>query len=305
MSQMVEQMARLIGNRLAGGEAIALPEIGSLQVVFHAAQRLSKRTVQPPYRSVEFSSEAHGRSLPDLIAQIAACDAATGRTVYDRWVAQVRDGERLTIAGVGTLNHKHFVVDPEFDRRLNPQGRKPVQLRRRRRFDWVLALGIVAIVLAAAGFGAACYLSQSDGGAPEPTVSVVRPVPVETQPAVSVGDPAAEEPVAMPSDPEMDVAAAEEPVAEQPVTEPEQPEDYTRMQSGHFYVVSGVFSTRENAEHARQHFAAQQPDWSYRIYLFGNKFLLSCFATDSEEEARNYVRRHRNQFPDLWVHAAR
>ena len=125
MSQMVEQVARLIGNRLACGGDVFLPNVGSLFVVHHGAEQLSRRWIQPPYRRVDFTSQERGESLPDMIARAASCDADTARTVYDRWLEQTRKETVLTIAGVGTLTYKNFAPVSEFERRLNPQGRAP------------------------------------------------------------------------------------------------------------------------------------------------------------------------------------
>lgn len=304
MSQMTEQVARLIGNRLAGGETVCLPGIGSLQVVFHSARRLSKRTVQPPYRSVEFSSEEQGQSLPALIEHVAVCDPATARTVYDRWLAQVLEGETLTIDGIGTLQRKQFALTEAFDRRLNPHGHAPVQLRRKRRFDWVLFIGILAILLAAAGLGVGYYLKQQRQpvvAQHTATVAHTAPAPVETvseEPADT--EPASSEPAQTPA------VTEPEPQPEQMQSSGTEPQTgYTRMQPGRFYVVMGVFTTAENAEHAQAHFAQQQPGWSFRIHLFGSKYLLACHVADTEEAARDFVRQNRTTFPDIWVYAAR
>ena len=158
MSQMVEQVARLIGNRLACGGDVFLPNVGSLFVVHHGAEQLSRRWIQPPYRRVDFTSQERGESLPDMIARAASCDADTARTVYDRWLEQTRKETVLTIAGVGTLTYKNFAPVSEFERRLNPQGRAPMRLRRSGSFDWVLVLGMMAIVAAALVVG--YYLMQ-------------------------------------------------------------------------------------------------------------------------------------------------
>ena len=47
-----EQVGRIVGNVLAAGGAIYLPEVGSLCMERRRAQQLSRRTVRPPYRAV-------------------------------------------------------------------------------------------------------------------------------------------------------------------------------------------------------------------------------------------------------------
>ncbi len=287
MSQMAEQVARLIANRLAGGGDIFLPDVGSLFVVFHGAEQISKRRIQPPYRRVDFTSQERGESLPDLIARAASCDAATARSVYDRWLEQVRKEGTLTIAGVGTLTFKNFAPTSEFERRLNPQGRTPMRVRRSGGFDWVLLLGIAAILVVALVVGLnlmqnGCFRKQQ----------VVEPVVAEQV----VVEPAAES-VAEP---------AVSPVADSTAVVPvQQPTELTTPVSGRHYVVMGVFISLENAEKARTFFANQQPDWDYPIHRLGSRYMVTCFDSEDEAAARNFVRQHRGAFPDIWVHSAR
>ena len=85
-----EQVGRIVGNVLAAGGAICLPEVGSLCVERHRAQRLSRRTVQPPYRAVAFTSQQRGVSLVEEIARVLgtsgmAADVRAGNVVGVEW----------------------------------------------------------------------------------------------------------------------------------------------------------------------------------------------------------------------------
>lgn len=284
MSQMAEQVARLIANRLAGGGDVFLPNVGSLFVVFHGAEQISKRWIQPPYRRVDFTSQERGESLPDLIARAASCDAAAARSVYDRWLEETRKEETLTITGVGTLKFKNFVPTSEFEHRLNPQGRAPMRVRRSGGFDWVLLLGIAAILVVVLVFGInlienGCFRKQP----------VEEPVVAEQTVVEPAADPVADSTAAVPT-------------AVVPVQQPTEP---AILVSGRHYVVMGVFISLENAENARKFFAAQQPDWDYPIYRLGSRYMVTCFDSEDEETARNFLRRNRGVFPDIWVHSAR
>lgn len=308
MSQMVEQMARLIANRLASGGAIYLPERGSLFVAFHGAKRISKRAVKPPFRSVEFTSEERGDALPKIIAQAAACDETTARTIYERWLAQTCQEDRLEIVGVGTLVQKHFTMADKFDQRLNPHGHAPLEVYQRRRFDWVLLIGILAIVVAAVAAG--YYLMQKHES------PVLQHGTQETP--IHATDPAATPAPEMRSTDSLAVATETLPTASaQPAAAPSETQpasatlskqpgaDYSRLVPGHWYVVMGVFSTQENAERARKLFGEQQPNWSLTIHPFGSRYMLTCYVAASESGARGFLQTHREAFPDLWVHAAR
>ncbi len=151
---MVDAVNRLVGNLLAGAGEVTLPGVGTLRVERRAAQRLSRRRVVPPCRTVVFTSAEGGVSLVERIALAARVDAAKAQEIYDTWRARVSGDHRLTIEGVGELRHKSFVLDPAFDAQLNPQGHAPVQLAApRRRFDFVLWLGIAAILFVAVFVG--------------------------------------------------------------------------------------------------------------------------------------------------------
>lgn len=154
---MIAEVCRLVGDRLAAGETLALPGVGSLAIERRGARRISRRRVEPPYRAVVFSSQLRGTPLTDAIAAAAKCDAATARQVYDRWLEAVGREHGVRIDGVGELKFKHFTPDPAFDRVLNPQGHVPVRVSSGG--DWVMWVGVCAIVAAIAigGFGYSLY----------------------------------------------------------------------------------------------------------------------------------------------------
>lgn len=151
-SRMVDAVNRLVGNILAGPGALFLPEVGSLRTERQPARRLSKRRILPPCRTVSFASQQQGVSLVDEIAAAAGVDGEKAAEIYRTWLGRVRQEERLEIEGVGTLVQKSFRLDPAFDRRLNPAGYEPVKIRSGRRFDFVLWLGVAAILFGV-GFG--------------------------------------------------------------------------------------------------------------------------------------------------------
>lgn len=150
-NSMVEQVNRLVGNLLAANSVVWLPDVGTLRVERQAARRLSRREVQPPVRLVNFSSQRSGESLVDAIARAARCDQATAEDIYARWLSRVRTEDGVAMEGVGELKFKNFTPDEAFDRRLNPQGRRPMRVHTPRRLDWSVWVGLVAAVLAVGG----------------------------------------------------------------------------------------------------------------------------------------------------------
>lgn len=102
-------------------------------------------------RLVNFSSQRSGESLVDAIARAARCDQATAEDIYARWLSRVRTENGVVMEGVGELKFKNFTPDEAFDRRLNPQGRRPMRVHTPRRLDWSVWVGLVAAVLAVGG----------------------------------------------------------------------------------------------------------------------------------------------------------
>lgn len=145
---MVEAVNRLVGNRLAEGGEVFLPGVGSLYTDRWGARRISPRKIEPPRHFVAFSSQERGVSLVGEIARTAQCDQTQAQDIYNRWLSVVQHDNTLCIEGVGELKVKSFVLDPAFDKLLNPQGHQPIKIKSSGS-DWVLWVGVVAIVVTA------------------------------------------------------------------------------------------------------------------------------------------------------------
>lgn len=290
---MVMEVNRLVGDLLAGGERLLLPGVGSLKPVTRPAYRISKKEVMPPLRTVEFSSEERGLSLVDRIAVAAACTQEESEEVYRRWLGHTHEEGVLTIEGVGVLKQHHFKVDEAFDKRLNPAGRKPMPVRRRRKgMDWMVLVGILAILVAG---GIAWYgyrLMQQ-----KPTAKVQ---PVEssyTKPDTTS--------VAQPIDAVAEEATPATPATPAPSAQPQLSNEVQRMTSGAKYVVLGVFSTEENARRAVAESAVGTDPLRCSIYYFGQKWMVSPFVSESAAEANDFRKAHAAVHPDLWVYQAK
>lgn len=346
---MTEQVARLVGNLLAGGKTICLPGVGSLRVERQPARRIDRRHVVPPCRTVQFSSQECGVSLVEEIGRVLRVNGVRpedprpeAQKVYDRWLAQVREEDRLTIVGVGVLQFKNFKLDEAFDRRLNPQGHEAVRVRAPRRFDAVLWIGVAAIVCVA-GFTAWWWLGEREmrqeirsavaDRAVERRDAAVR-TDADSLSAASAGTdsttgiassesvvPASgSEQAALQSPAEQAPATAVHPVQTPTATSqtPEAPQTTvrndsrpmpeagpSRLVSGRNYVVMGVFSSERNARRAAAEASAKEPAVTCGIYRFGSKFMVSPFESDDAEACRLYIRAHEERFPGMWTYTAR
>lgn len=332
---MVDQVNRLVEDRLLAGEAIALPGVGSLYIERRGARRISRQMLEPPCRRIVFTSQIRGVSLVEVIVSVAQCDEETALKVYQRWLEAVQREDGLHIEDVGTLSSKHFTPDPTFDEVLNPQGHEPVRIENDRHFDWVLWLGVVAIV-GVLGFVAYWWYNER-----EPSLDLKFFENHITQHEGSISplhetDPMAEEEAS-------DVEGVEESVeaADAVVTEPATAEDVTEtvnkaleadrnqieaIQSalsraalapegtpdapatlvpGRSYVVIGVFSEPENAAKRIREIEKLNPSLQCSVYRFGDKLMLSPYESATVADCRAFMRLQRGLFPDLWPYTAR
>ena len=307
---MVDEVNRLVGNLLAAGSGVFLPGVGSLFVERRGARRLSKRTVLPPCRVVSFSSQQQGVSLADELARTLHCDAAGAQDVYDRWLSRTREGDVLTIEGVGVLKFKNFTLAPAFDRLLNPQGHEPVRIKPARRLDWALWVGIAAIVIAA-GFGGAEFLRINSSDIPEPgaAAEVARTLPAadaETDVAGSSAAGAAGTADSAGDRTDAAVTRADaRPSGQRPGPAARASAEPASLVSGHRYVVLGVFSTPENAARAAADAEARDASVRCGVYRFGNKFMVSPFEAPDAEACTLFIRNYSDRFPGLWTYTAR
>ncbi len=348
---MVEQVNRLIGNMLAADKTVGLPGVGTLRRVRRPARRIDKRTVAPPCYAVDFSSTVAETTLPDEIARALriaaqangsqpdpAATTAQAQDIYNRWLHRTSQDGVLTIAGVGILKNKHFALDDAFDTRLNPQGHAPVRIKVKRRFDWTMALGCIAVCAAATigiyayfeffGEGSLLDSPRSERQSPETEAVAQRTnAPAETAATPATETPESSADADIPSADPHDAASA--PTAQsaadttapttvpanktatsRPATQPAAENrasvpNAAQLISGHRYVVLGVFSTQANAERAARE--ATEKDGSFRcgVYRYGPKFMVSPFESEDAEACAQFIRGYADRFPGMWTYTAR
>ncbi len=314
---MVTEVNRLVANLLAGGGEVFLPGVGALYVEWRGVKQLSKNVIAPPARVVSFTSDQRGESLVAEIARTGSCDADAAQDIYDRWLSRVYVDGVLTVEGVGTLQSGQFTTEPDFDAILNPQGHAPVRIKRAHRFDWAIWIGIAAIFIAAA-FCAYTFLlpALSDNGITHPDILAVDK-PFETEEA-------APEAVVVPdslfAQPQLQPETASQPGQEsvsttvsqpgqastsQPAPQCVDPNVPVEMVSGMRYVALGVFSTPENAARAVREVLAKESSLHCRIYLFGDKYMVSPFSSAEASACEKFIRDHADKFPGMWSYTAR
>lgn len=293
---MIDQVNRLIANRLAAGGEYFLPGVGTLFVEKESARPVTQTMVEPPYSAVRFSSQQRGVSLVDEIARAAHCEPETAQSIYDRWLENVTVENGLVIEGVGELRSKHFTPDPEFDHMLNPQGHALVQVRRRK-YDWAIWVAAFA-VLAALVVGYFVYSErEAEFSTFESSLS---------DPETATNDAEADE--------ETDPVQPVETVRPEPLSFAAQHGGVepsgsaaapASLVSKRRYVVYGVFAVPGNAARAAAMLERMVPSMRCGIYRFGDKLMVAPFVSDDLGACDRFKAEYRGLFPDLWTYTGR
>lgn len=270
---MVNEVNKLIYNALAEHNAVTLPRIGSLSIVRREAKIEGSRVVAPTF-AVEFKSAEGGVSLCEIIASVANISAAEAEDIYLRWLDKVREGNTLTISGVGTLRDRSFIVDTTLAKTLNLGSSAPLKIHTRSCKPYLLIAAVVVILL---GIGAYLFVSND-----------------------RVATPIVEEPVTIA------VAETPEPIVEEVIEEvfTPQPEPKRWVDSDdiHHWVVVGSYSTRENAERAVEDILSKQQAECCDILTLGKMFAVAVYGSEDKEECERFVRDNRHEFKQSWVH---
>lgn len=270
---MVNEVNKLIYNALAEYNAVTLPRIGSLSVVRREAKIEGGRVVAPTF-AVEFKSADDGVSLCNIIASVANISAAEAEDIYLRWLDKVKEGNTLTISGVGTLRDKSFIVDTTLTKTLNLSSSAPLKIHSRSRKPYLFIAAVVAILL---GIGAYLFVSND-----------------------RVATPIAEEPVTIA------VAETPEPIVEEVIEEvvtPEpEPKKWVDSDDIRHWVVVGSYLTRENAERAMEDILSKQKAECCDILTLGKMFAVAVYGSEDKAECERFVRDNRHEFKQSWVH---
>lgn len=328
---MVAEVNKIIAGELLSHRAVVIPGVGTLYVAHRSARRLSRRKIAAPRNEVDFRSSEEEVSLVELIRRTAGCDEVQAQAIFDRWLAKTREGEVLTIEGVGVLRHRSFTPDAGFAAQLNPAGDEIVTLRPRMN-RVVVGIAVAAIVVALGLFGymefgpksisrlvarsersvtqtrgQSASVKAEKGSSSEEVVDGITAAAVAVEKPRSAEQPAGQseavDPVSSAASNDGKAAAAESEVetktrsaaATQPASD--------RLQPGWCYVVFGVFSTEENAQRCREKLSGEAPSLAVAVYPFGAKFMVAPCAAAEREACERFVREHRTEWPDLWIYA--
>ena len=285
---MVGEVNKIIYNMLISGRGVYLPEVGSLFIERQGARRISKDKLLSPRNVVTYSTQEQAPSLVSEIVSVAGCTQEQAQDIYNRWLGKTREGNTLTIGGVGVLNHRSFSTEAAFGAAINPKGVKTLVVRRRSN-GWLYAVCAVCVLIALGFFG---YIKWGDKLFGEEQKSVIPAT--ELVAAQPVEQPAAE-PEAAPATESTDTAQC--PMGGGMAT----PAAATAKEYA-YYVVMGIFSTEQNVSLAIEQVRSKISNAECVVLPFKNKFMVTIYGNDSRANCATYAKSYKDIYPDLWIY---
>ena len=300
---MVGEVNKIIYNMLISGKGVFLPEVGTLYIERQGARKISENKLIGPRNVVNFTSQEQAPSLVAEIVSIAGCSEEQAQDIYNRWLLKTREGNTVTIGGVGVLNHKSFSIESAFGAAINPKGVKTIIVRRKSH-AWLYILATVCVAVALGFFAYIMWGDRLFG--PAKYVTTEQTIEVATNGEADVQ----RENISAEGEAQVAQQTTEKAVAGQTVPKTEA-ESTAVSSAAHgdyyaYYVVMGVFSSEQNAERAVEQVRAQLADAVCAILPFkGDKFMVTVYGSDNYSECNDFVKRSREVYSDLWIYNKR
>lgn len=324
----MKTIPQVIFNLLAQRKEVVLPQFGTLKV-WHIPAVTDLRTgalITPNNRLVFNENTPEGATLlTEHIAHMSGVEVSQVQPVYDKWLADLKKESaegRYTIEGVCTLTKSKdgvYTVQPDeaLEQLLNPIGRSTLEIPysneykkgsgiptakktvastrqqpkekrtgSKKRTGLVVIL-IVTLLLILGGGGLHYYMfMQKTSETPSAPLQKEEHIPVPPPAVVTDTIPG-------------DTAVVSTPAQQEPAIE--QPAASAQSQQGPVYhVISGVFSSRENAE---RHIAEDGLDKSKVeiIPTANGKFMVSAGKFSDKDAADREMERLQEKCPGAWV----
>ena len=294
VDRMVGEVNKIIYNMLISGKGVFLPGVGTLYIERQGARKIAKNKLLSPRNVVGFTSQEQAPSLVDEIVNIAGCSQEQAQDIYERWLQKTREGEVLTIEGIGVLNRKSFAIESAFASAINPKGVKTLIVRRRSN-AWLYVLCAICVAVT---LGVFAYIMWGDKVL-GPITFKVKSVEQEVAPSQSSA------PIVVDSVGCVVVDASDDMVAEAPATT--SAESVTDSGGGfNYYVVMGVFSNEHNATRAVGQAQAKLPNAVCAILPFkGDKYMVTVYGSNSYQACEDFANSGREIYRDLWIYNKR
>lgn len=299
---MVGEVNKIIFNALVSGKGVYLPEVGSLYIERQAAREISKNKLLSPRNVVRFSSREQLPSLIQMIIDVSSCSEELAVDIYYRWLDKVRESNVINIGGVGTLVDKSFRMDEEFSSTINPQGVRTLIIKHQSH-KWVFIFCALCVLIAG---GVVAYTLLGDGEkfASKDNPSRENNAPSQTQDIQSDVQPLHDaELVGEDAVNESEIQADDVAVRQEVSPAVSSVGKVSDVVENRFYVVAGVFSTRQNAERAIADILKKYSTLQCDIIVnHKGKFLVTLCNGDTFDECQQFINEHVGLLSNLWVY---
>ena len=296
---MVNEVNKIIYNRLITEREITLPGIGSLSLVRRAASMSSRDVVVAPRLTIEFSSRTTGGSVVDAIVSAGSVDMAAAEDIYSRWLEKVLSDSTLTIEGVGILRNKSFEADKELLAMLNDIGDTHVNIVRKRKSRAMLWVGLILSIIALIVSIAAIFNIDISAMSNKTTNSDKL---VETTVENIIEEPVAEDVASgeLTTDVEEDIHT-QDVVAVESVVVATVADNWTMCDDIRHWVVAGSYSTMSNAESAVETITKRHQDIDCRIITLGKMYAVAIYGSSDRDDCVQYMRKYHKNFGEAWI----
>lgn len=325
---MKQQVDNLIANVLLNEEAVYMPEVGSLVMLRHPAELLSKRSIQQPFRELTFSRERQGESIISYIAEVTKVTEERASDIYGEWLSQSLHNNTLTIGGVCIIEGDKVQIDKQFDKAANPDGCNILPLKPRKN-PWTATLITLFIGGAICGAGHYFYsegaLDQLINRHNATTIAEVEVAPIVETPIVETlrkDTTLHVEIEPMPTDSTI-VAEVRDTIAIATVTIAENPQEEVRptakptrratpqnakipsVRRGCSYAVWGVYDKLQNAKETRAWLKRKFPSLKVVVYRYDKRYMVAIYSSTSRDACVRKVKSWKaklSSFKNVWVY---
>ncbi len=287
----MKSIDRLIFETLARRRSVFLVGLGTLEVKWRGARRISETRIVPPRSEVVFTPDELEGSVGviSLVGTERGVDESEAIALYGSWLeAARRPGGTMSIDGVGVLSEEGMTVDRELHMVLNPTTNEEILTMETERnstplWAWIVIGILAALLVLGIIWGWKKGLFEG-GGSRQPVVEtvVIAPAPPPAGDSLAVDG---------------GVAAAAVPSA---ATAP-------RSTEPRFHVIAGAFSIESNADKFMARLKREHPELTpEKITNPENGYhMVSIFQMPTERAARGKMNLYWDIDLYLWVYAER
>lgn len=273
---------QIIFDELTAQRAVLLEDIGYLKIENIPARIADKNSVIAPRKVVVYTPEtpAGARNVINIL-ESEGVDYQQARDQYYAWLADARKDGALRIYSAGVLKDGIFMPTAELDKKLNPDFRAAVIVKRNSMaWLWIVVI-IVLALLVFLGFHFCGSTDNTDGRQQTVTVQTQKPA-VEAVPDT--------------------VSTAVIPVDNGQGTGLNYPVP------GRYYVVAGVFDIPENADRLINSLKRQFPDLTFEKFDYPgtrpDRTMVTVYSSTKHHETLNMRRELAWSYDlhDFWIY---